>query len=84
MKMMRERGGKAIAEAGAPFRFAPAEGPDYFRPRGWTPRRVESLLKTAKRIGRLSFFMRLIASLPENPQRHPQRPWSAVVELARS
>ena len=84
MKMMSERGGKAIADAGAPFRFAPPEGPDFFRPLGWPPVRVESLLKTAKRIRRLSLFMRLIASLPEQPQRNPNRPWSAVVELRRA
>jgi methyltransferase (TIGR00027 family) len=84
MKMMSERGGKAIADAGAPFRFAPAEGPDFFRPLGWNPARVESLLKTAKQIKRLSLFMWLIASLPEQPQRNPQRPWSAVMELIKA
>ena len=72
------------ADAGAPFRFAPGEGPGFFRPLGWTPAHVESLLKTARRLKRLSLFMRFIASLPEQPQRNPDRPWSAVVELARA
>ena len=84
MKMMTERGGQAVADAGAPFKFAPPEGPDFFRPLGWTPRRVESLLKGARPLKRLSLFMRLIAALPEQPQRHPERPWSAIVELQRA
>jgi methyltransferase (TIGR00027 family) len=83
LKLMSRRTGGAIAEAGAPFLFAPPEGPEFFRPLGWTPSRVESMLSAAKRLKRLSFFMRLIASLPESPQRHPNRPWSAVVELQR-
>lgn len=84
LKMMSQRSGRAIAAAGAPFSFAPAEGTEFFRPFGWTPARVESLLKTAKRLRRLSFFMNLIAALPENPRRHPDRPWSAVVELIKA
>lgn len=84
LKMMSRRSGKAIADAGAPFCFAPVEGPDFFRPLGWTPAHIASLLKTAKEINRLSWFMRLMASLPEQPQRRPERPWSAVVELVKA
>jgi methyltransferase (TIGR00027 family) len=83
MKMMSERGGQMIAEAGAPFRFAPPEGPSFFTPLGWQPTAVESLLKTARRSKRLPLFLRLIAAFPESPQRHPNRPWSAVVQLER-
>jgi methyltransferase (TIGR00027 family) len=83
MKMLAARTGGAIADAGAPFQFAPPEGPEFFRPLGWNPARVESLLKTAKAIKRLSLFMRFIASFPEPRQRKPERPWSAVVELNR-
>jgi methyltransferase (TIGR00027 family) len=83
MKMLAKQTGQAIVEAGAPFQFAPAEGPDFFRPLGWTPVRVESLLKAARTQNRLSWFMKLMASLPESPQRNPDRPWSAIVELRR-
>src|SRR5439155_18304091 len=83
MKMLSARSGGAIAAAGAPFVFTPAEGPEFFPPLGWTPARVDSMLKTARGLRRLSLFMRLIASLPESPQRNPDRPWSAVVELHR-
>jgi|SRR3954466_2608523 len=83
LKMMANRGGRQIAEAGAPFKFAPAEGPEFFRPLGWTPSRVESMLQAARRINRLPLFLKLIAAFPESPQRNPGRPWSAVVELSR-
>jgi methyltransferase (TIGR00027 family) len=84
LKMLSERGGKMIADAGAPFKFAPREGPDFFVPLGWTPLRVASLLKTAGRHKRLSFFLKMISLLPERPKRAPDRPWSAVVWLQRT
>jgi methyltransferase (TIGR00027 family) len=34
MKMLARQTGRAIVEAGAPFRFAPPEGPDFFPPLG--------------------------------------------------
>jgi methyltransferase (TIGR00027 family) len=83
MKMLAKQTGQAIVDAGAPFQFAPREGPDFFRPLGWSPVRVESLLKAARTQNRLSWFMKLMASLPESPQRNPDRPWSAIVELKR-
>ena len=83
MKMLIERGGQMIAAAGAPFKFAPAEGPRFFVPLGWKPVRVASLLKTAARLKRLPLFLRLIALLPERPQPAPDRVWSAVMQLDR-
>ena len=83
MKMLARQTGQAIVEAGAPFQFAPFEGPDFFRPLGWTPVRVESLLKAARTQNRLSWFMKLMAALPEGKARNPNRPWSAIVELKR-
>ena len=83
MKMLARQTGQAIVDAGAPFQFAPPEGPEFFRPLGWTPVRAESLLKAARTQNRLSRFMRLMAALPEPKRRNPNRPWSAIVELAR-
>jgi methyltransferase (TIGR00027 family) len=82
--LMHARGGDMIAAAGAPYKFAPPEGPDFFVPLGWTPVKVSSLLKTAGRLKRLPFFLKLISLLPEQPKRAPQRPWSAVVQLERT
>jgi len=84
VKMMTQRGGGMVAAAGAPFKFAPPEGPEFFTPLGWRPARVESLLKTAGGLKRLPLMLKLISLLPERPQRSPDRPWSAVVRLERS
>ena len=37
LAMMQRRTGKALEKVGAPFKFGPAEGPDFFRSHGWTP-----------------------------------------------
>jgi methyltransferase (TIGR00027 family) len=84
MKMMNEKGGDMVAAAGAPFKFAPAEGPDYFVPLGWKPVKVASLLKTAGRLNRLPFFLKMLSLLPEPNKPAPNRPWSAVIQLARA
>jgi methyltransferase (TIGR00027 family) len=83
VKLMTQRGGDMIAAAGAPFKFAPPEGPVFFEPLGWLPAEVGSLLKTASRLRRLPLFLKLISLLPEPAKRPPTRPWSGVVRLER-
>lgn len=84
VKMMTARGGDMIAAAGAPFKFAPPEGPQYFAPLGWKPVKVSSLLKTAERLNRLPFFLKLISLLPERKKPALNQPWSAVIQLERA
>lgn len=84
VKMMKANGGDMVAAAGAPFKFAPADGPAFFVPYGWTPAQVSSLLKTAGRLKRLPMFLKLISLLPEPPKPSPNRPWSAVLQLGRA
>ncbi|MHB8500458.1 MAG: class I SAM-dependent methyltransferase [Candidatus Acidiferrales bacterium] len=67
----------------APFKFAPPEGPSFFVPYGWKPVDVRSLLKNAARLKRLSFFMSLIALLPETEKSRRDRPWSGVCLLKK-
>lgn len=83
MKMMKERMGDSLASAGAPFLFAPAEGPPFFERCGWKPVDVRSLLKAARRLNRLPLFLRLMAMLPESSGAQGSRPWSAVCLLDR-
>jgi methyltransferase (TIGR00027 family) len=83
LKMLARQTGQAIVDAGAPFQFGPPEGPDFFPPLGWTPVRVEGLLKAARTQRRLPLFLRLMAALPQPKKRNPDRPWSAIVELRR-
>jgi methyltransferase (TIGR00027 family) len=84
MAMMKERMGAAVADAGAPFLFAPAEGPPFFRAHGWEPAEEKSMLKAAAKLERLPIAMRVFAAMPEPPGPAGSRPWSAVCLLQRA
>jgi hypothetical protein len=84
LKMLRERGGGMIAAAGAPYKFAPETGPDFFVPLGWKPVEIASLLKTAGRLKRLTGMLRFLALLPDPKKLPPPRPWGAIVRVART
>jgi methyltransferase (TIGR00027 family) len=84
LEMMKQRTGDALKQAGAPFLFAPAEGPPFFAAYGWQPAEVKSMLKTGAKLGRLPLAMRMFAALPEPPGPAGSRPWSGVCLLARS
>ena len=73
----------ALSEAGSPLKFGPEEGPEFFTAFGWRPAEVYSMLKTAAKIKRLSFFLRLMALLPESNGHQGSRPWGAVCGLTR-
>jgi methyltransferase (TIGR00027 family) len=82
IKMLQRQIGSQLGAANAPMKFGPEEGVDFFRPHGWQPVEVRSMLKTAAKIKRLPLGMRLMALLPEPP--HPgRRPWSGVCLLGR-
>jgi methyltransferase (TIGR00027 family) len=83
MKMLNERAGALVRQAGAPFLFAPADGPAFFEAHGWQVLGVRSLLKTAAALHRLPVFLRMMAMLPEGPRPYQSRPWSGVCVLGR-
>ncbi len=83
LEMMKERMGSMMAEAGAPYLFAPADGPPFFERCGWKPVEVKSMLKTAGKLNRLSLKFRVFAMLPESAGAQGSRPWSGVCLLAR-
>ena len=66
IEMMKQSMGDAMKEAGAPFLFAPAEGPPFFAAYGWQPIEVRPLLKTAAKLERLPLALRMFAMLPES------------------
>jgi methyltransferase (TIGR00027 family) len=72
-----------LDQAGATLKFGPKEGPLFFMSHGWKPIDVQSLLKTAARLNRLSFWMRLVAKLPESTAEQGSRPWGGACLLAR-
>jgi methyltransferase (TIGR00027 family) len=83
VEMMKQSMGNAMNEAGAPFLFAPAEGPPFFSPHGWQPIEVRSLIKAAGKIGRLPLALRMFSMLPDSDGAQGSRPWSAVCLFAR-
>ncbi len=82
LALLEKEIGSELAAANAPPKFGPYEGTDFFRPHGWQPVSVDSLLKTAARLGRLPLGLRLIAFLPE-PPRPGRRPWSGACLFTR-
>jgi methyltransferase (TIGR00027 family) len=84
LEMMKQSVGSAVSQAGAPFLFAPAEGPPFFTAHGWQPIEVRSLLKTAAKLGRLPLALRMFAMLPASDGAQGSRPWSAVCLLQKT
>lgn len=82
LKMLQKNLG-ALEKAGSPLKFGPEEGPEFFTTSGWRPVGVYSMLKTAAKIKRLSFLMRLMSLLPESDTRQGSRPWGGVCHLTR-
>jgi methyltransferase (TIGR00027 family) len=78
LRMLQDGMNRQLSAAGAPLKFGPAEGPGFFEPFGWKPLEVRSILKTAARLRRLSFGLRLAALLPESKGRQGSRPWSGI------
>lgn len=82
VRALRRKMGRQL-DRGAPFKFSPDEGPEFFVPYGWKPAEVRSLLKTGLRLKRLPFWMRLFARL-EAPGFSPARPWSGICLFGRA
>src|SRR6516162_1655187 len=82
LKMLAKKIGAPLDQAGAPLKFAPKEGPDFFARSGWKPVETHSVMHTAAKLNRLSFFLRVIAKISP-PAFQAKRPWSAVCLLAR-
>jgi len=83
LRMMQLTTGKQLSKVGAPFKFAPPEGPAFFTARGWESTDVKGLLKTATRFGRPPFLLRLLGRLPEQNGPAGNRPWSGVCLFKR-
>jgi methyltransferase (TIGR00027 family) len=84
LAMMRKEGGEQLERAGAPFRFAPPNGPDFFRQFGWHPTAVRSTFRAAARLKRLPWMLRLLSLLPDRKGPAGKRPWSVVCLLEKA
>ena len=82
LRMLARKMGTPLDQAGAPLRFAPEQGPEFFTRCGWKAQEVHSTIHTAAKLNRLSFFLRLIAKI-SSTRFQPKRPWSAVCLLTK-
>ena len=78
LRMMQRTTGKHLSKVGAPFKFAPQEGPAVFPRHGWAPIEVTAVLQTATQFKRPPWLLRLLARLPEKKGPAGNRPWSGV------
>ena len=83
LKRLQRGVGTQLEAAGAPLKFGPPEGPDFFVRCGWKVSEVHSMLHTAARLKRLPWFMRLFALFPEQNGAQGPRPWSGALLLER-
>jgi methyltransferase (TIGR00027 family) len=84
LKMLQPSFGREVERAGAPFRFAPQDGPAFFTRFGWKVASVEEALRAAARIERLPRWMRIFAWLPSPKRWNPKRVWSGLLALERA
>jgi len=82
LRLMQRTTGKQLQEAGAPFKFGPPEGQNFFVAYGWEPDDVQGMLKTAAQFNRPP--KELLALLPEPKGLPGNYPWTGVCLLKRS
>jgi methyltransferase (TIGR00027 family) len=86
IKRMNRTWGKNMAAGGAPFRFAPAEGSDFFRPYGWREGLFRGTWEEAQRLQRTmkgAWVWNLIARLSTKKARERFRRFAGYVLLER-
>lgn len=76
LEMAQKEMGPALGKV--EFKFAPAEGEDFFQANGWNWLDSYSKLQTAGRLNRLSEEMMAYAALPEPKGPRRPFPWSGV------
>jgi methyltransferase (TIGR00027 family) len=81
LKLMQRTTGKQLSEAGAAFKFGPADGANFFTAYGWKPKDVRGMLKTAAQHNRAP--VELLSLLPEPKGNPGNYPWTGVCLLKR-
>lgn len=86
LRMMKRRVGRDVAQARAPFQFAPAEGARFFQPFGWREAEFRSTIEEGHRLKREMRLMPLWRFLNRISSRNRQerfRRMSGIVLLER-
>ena len=78
LHMLQQTSGTSTKEAGAPFKFGPPEGPEFFVRHGWKPAEVQSVLQAAIATKRLPKELEPFAAIPESSGPQGDQPWSGV------
>jgi methyltransferase (TIGR00027 family) len=81
LRLMQRSTGRQLSEAGAAFKFGPAEGASFFKPQGWEPSDVQGMLKTAAQFKRAP--AELLSLLPEPKGNPGNYPWTGVCLLKK-
>jgi methyltransferase (TIGR00027 family) len=87
LKFMTRSWGKAVEKGNAPFKFAPEEGVEFYRPLGWREVESRSAMDEAIRLKREMRFMplwRMIMRLYPKKKREEMRRMSGFVLLERN
>jgi hypothetical protein len=82
LEALDEQSGHVVRESGAPYLFAPREGPAVFERAGWRVLGVRSLNQTALKLERLPLSLRMTAFLGEG-EMSATRPWAAACLLGK-
>jgi methyltransferase (TIGR00027 family) len=84
VQMMKRDTDARLAEE-ARMRFAPANGVAFFRPLGWSPLEVRSIVREAANYKRLPWMMRALRFVPEpEPDALGKRRWGGVIRFGRA
>jgi len=77
LDLMQREMSELVTQAGAPYQFAPADGPNFFRGCGWQPKDVRSTFRAAAQVHRLPSDLQAFAGYPDPPE-----PWKAPIPLS--
>ncbi|HEV8401067.1 MAG TPA: class I SAM-dependent methyltransferase [Gemmatimonadales bacterium] len=87
LKMLSRSWGKKLEEGNAPFRFAPAEGTEFFRPHGWAEAEYRSMWTESLRLKRtmpLAWLWNIVGKLSSQKKRKEYSRFSGIVLLQRT
>ena len=87
LKMLAKTWGRKLEEGNTPFRFAPAEGTQFFAPHVWAEAEYRSMWEESRRLKRtmpMAWLWNLIGKLAPKGKREEFRRFSGIVLLQRT
>lgn len=82
-RLYKGRSRRDLEAGGSRMRFAPDEGPDFFRPFGWRPTEVRYSWDEGRRLGREPWWMKLIWWTSTANRRRPYQEMTRYLLLER-